>query len=187
MTEVTTVYDRFTDFARRALVRSRDAAASLGHDVTGTEHLLIGLAQTEGRAGELFRARGVGVDRIRAEVVQQLATRGAATTHGVAAEEALATLGIDVAEVRRRADEAFGVGSFRVPRPAFSLSAKRAVKAALAQARAMGQERIDTEHLLLGVLADERDPGLQVLTAMGIDPAALRRSAQSPGRGLPPG
>lgn len=44
----------------------------------------------------------------------------------------------------------------------------------------MGQERIDTEHLLLGVLADERDSALWVLTAMGIDPAELRRSARSP-------
>ncbi len=150
MTEVTTVYDRFTELAKRAIVAARDAAASLGHDLIGTEHLLIGLAQTAGTAGEVLRARGVELGRLRAEVERQLAARGVAATHGVAATEALAVLGIDVGEIRRRADATFGGGSFQFPRPAFSLSAKRAVKASLEQAREVGQERIDTEHLLLG-------------------------------------
>jgi hypothetical protein len=40
----------------------------------------------------------------------------------------------------------------------------------------MGQERIDTEHLLLGVLADESDLALDLLTALDVDVAAVRRS-----------
>jgi ATP-dependent Clp protease ATP-binding subunit ClpA len=150
MTDVTTIYDRFTALAKRALVAARDAASSLGHDFIGTEHLLIGLAQTAGTAGEVLRAQGVELDRLRAEVERQMAARGIAATHGVAAMDALATLGIDVVEIRRRADASFGAGSFQFPRPAFSLSAKRAVKASLEQARDMGHERIGTEHLLLG-------------------------------------
>lgn len=177
MTEVTTVYDRFTALAKRAIVAARDAAGSLGHDFIGTEHLLIGLAQTAGTAGEVLRAAGVELDRLRAEVERQLAARGVPATHGVAATDALATLGIDVVEIRRRADESFGTGSFQFPRPAFSLSAKRAVKASLEQARVLGQERIDTEHLLLGILADDADPTPHVLTALGVDVPALRRAA----------
>jgi ATP-dependent Clp protease ATP-binding subunit ClpC len=165
--------------AKRVLVAARDAAASLGPDFIGTEHLLIGLAQTAGAAGEVLRARGVELGRLRAEVERQMAARGIAATHGAAARDALATLGIDVVEIRRRADASFGAGSFQFPRPAFSLSAKRAIKAALEQAREVGQERIDTEHLLAGVLADESDAAVEVLAALGIDAAALRRSLVS--------
>jgi hypothetical protein len=53
------------------------------------------------------------------------------------------------------------------------------VKASLEQARAVGQEEIDTGHLLLGVLATEGDPAIQVPTALGIDVAALRRTVLS--------
>lgn len=179
MTEVTTVYDRFTALAKRAIVAARDAAASLGHDFIGTEHLLIGLAQTSGAAGEVLRARGVELDRLRAEVERQMAARGVAATRGTAATDALATLGIDVVEIRRRADASFGAGSFQFPRPAFRLSAKRAIKASLEQAREVGQERIDTEHLLLGVLADGSDATLEVLASLGIDVAGLRRTVLS--------
>jgi ATP-dependent Clp protease ATP-binding subunit ClpC len=179
MTEVTTVYDRFTALAKRAIVAARDAATSLGHDFIGTEHLLVGLTQTAGTAGEVLRAQGVELDQLRAEVRRQLAARGVPATHAVAATEALATLGIDVVEIRRRAEAAFGTGSFQFPRAAFSLSTKRAVKASLEHARGVGQERIDTEHLLLGVLDDESDATLQVLTALGIDAGALRRAVLS--------
>lgn len=174
MTEVTTLYDRFTALAKRAMVGARDAATSLGHDFIGTEHLLLGLAQTAGTAGEVLRAQGVELDRLRAETQRQLTARGTAATHGVAATDALASVGIDVGEIRRRAEASFGTGSFQFPRAAFSLSAKRAVKAALRHAREVGQERIDTEHLLLGVLDDESDATIQVLTALGIDAGTLR-------------
>jgi ATP-dependent Clp protease ATP-binding subunit ClpC len=179
MTEVTTVYDRFTALAKRAMVAARDAAASIGHDFIGTEHLLIGLAQTAGTAGEALRAQGVELDRLRAEVERQMATRGIAATHGAAATDALATLGLDVAEIRRRAEASFGTGSFQFPRPAFSLTAKQAVKTSLEYARELRQERIDSEHLLLGVLADASDTTLQVLAALSVDVAALRRAVLS--------
>jgi ATP-dependent Clp protease ATP-binding subunit ClpA len=176
MVEVTTIYDRFTALAKRALVAARDAAASMGNDFIGTEHLVIGLAQTAGRAGEILRARGVELDRLRTETESGLAARNVPATHGVAAREALTTLGIDVGEIQRRADAAFGPGSFQFPRPAFSLPAKLAIKAAMAAARNRGDVQIDTEHLLLGVLADADDPALRSLRAFGIDLGELHRA-----------
>jgi len=179
MTEVTTIYDRFTPLAKRAIVGARDAAVFLGHDFIGTEHLLIGLALTAGLASEALRAHGAELTALQSEAAHRMSARGVAATHGQAAADALSTLGIDVGEIRRRADASFGTGSFQFPRPAFSLSAKQAVKASLEQARAAGQEQIGTEHLLLGVLAAEGDPAIQVLTALGIDVAALRQTALS--------
>lgn len=179
MTEVTTIYDRFTTLAKRALVAARDAATSLGHDFIGTEHLIIGLAQTAGLASEVLRGQGLDLGRPHTEAGTQLTARGVAATDGRAATQALSTLGVDVAEIQRRADASFGTGAFRFPRPAFALSAKHAVRAALGQARALDQDQIDTEHLLLGVLANEGDPALRLLTACGIDLAALCQTVLS--------
>jgi ATP-dependent Clp protease ATP-binding subunit ClpC len=179
VTEVTTIYDRFTALAKRAIVGARDAAGSLGHDFIGTEHLLIGLAQTAGLASEALRAHGAELTALRSEAALQMSARGIPATRGQAAADALSTLGIDVSEIRRRADASFGAGSFQFPRPAFSLSVKQAIKASLEQARAAGQEEIDTEHLLLGVLAAEGDPAILVLTSLGVDVAALRETVLS--------
>jgi ATP-dependent Clp protease ATP-binding subunit ClpA len=176
MTEVTTVYDRFTELTKRAIVGARDAATALGHDFTGTEHLLLGLAQTAGVASEALRAHGVELGQLRDEMVRAMAADGISATRGQAAKDALSSLGIDLAEIRRRADENFGPDALKYPRPAFSLQAKKAVQASLRQAIELGQQRIDTEHLLLGVLAEGDGVAVRVLGTLGVDAEALRRS-----------
>jgi len=176
MTEVTTVYDRFTELTKRAMVAARDAATSLGHDFIGTEHLLLGLAQTAGVASEALRAYGIELGQLRDETARQLTADGVSTTRGQTAKDALSLLGIDLAEIRRRADETFGPDALKYPRPAFSLQAKKAVQTSLQQAVDLGQQRIDTEHLLLGVLAETDGVALRVLAALGVDAEAVRRS-----------
>lgn len=174
MTEnVATIYDRFTELAKRVLVASRDAADSLGHEYVGTEDLLLGLAQTAGTASEVLRAQGLDLARTRAQII----SLGSSASGGRTAADALSTLGIDVSEIQRRADETFGAGAFRYPRPAFSVNLKRVIALSLQQARELGAEVIDTEHLLLGLLADDEDTAaLKVLTALDMEPGALRRA-----------
>lgn len=176
MTEVTTVYDRFTELAKRSLVASRDVADSLGTDFVGTEHLLLGLAQTAGTASEALRAQGIELARTRAAVAAALREAGASSSAGRGATEALSTLGIDVAEIQQRAESTFGPGVFRYPRPAFSLRLKEVVARSLQQARELGGEHIDTEHLLLALLADGEDAAVRVLEQLGADIRALRQS-----------
>jgi ATP-dependent Clp protease ATP-binding subunit ClpA len=174
MTEITTVYDRFTELAKRAVVAARDAADALGHDHVGTGHLLLGLAQTAGSASEALRAAGLDLGRARAEVERLVREEGAADAAGRGAK-ALSTLGIDVAEIQRRADEAFGAGAFRYPRPPFSLRLKEVVRLSLEQARELRVERIDTEHLLLGLLAEGEGTAVQALAALDVDGDGVRR------------
>jgi ATP-dependent Clp protease ATP-binding subunit ClpA len=176
MTEVTTVYDRFTELTKRAMVGARDAATALGHDFIGTEHLLLGLAQTAGVASEALRAHGVELGQLRDETVRGLAAHGITATRGQAAKDALSSLGIDLTEIRRRANENFGPDAFKYPRPAFSVEAKKAVQASLHQAIDLGHQRIDTEHLLLGVLAESNGVPIRVLATLGVDAEALRQS-----------
>lgn len=176
---VTSVYERFTELARRAMVASRDAADALGHGHIGTEHLLLGLTQTAGTASEVLRAHGVELGRARDEVEKLYAAyvreHGAPAARVQSARDALASIGVDIGEIRRRADETFGPGALKYPRAAFSLRAKKTVQSALHRARAQGMETIDTEHLLLGVL-DVGGTGVRVLMGLAVDPESLRRS-----------
>lgn len=171
------MFDRFTELAKRAVVASQDVAIALGHDFIGTEHILIGLAQTAGTASEVLRAHGVELERVRDETVRLLTEAGVPATGGQPAKEALASLGIDVAEIQRRADDEFGPGQFQFPRPAYTPHAKKALEMTVHEAAALGHPmRIDTEDMLLGLLAAGEGVGIQVLEALEVDTAALRRS-----------
>ncbi len=99
---------------------------------------------------------------------------GIAATGGRPAKDALASLGIDVEEIQRRADDNFGPGAFQYPRPAYTEDAKKALEQTLSEARALGQERFGTEHILLGILAAGEGRGLDVLAALEVDPDGLR-------------
>jgi ATP-dependent Clp protease ATP-binding subunit ClpA len=179
MTDVTSVYDRFTELAKRAMAASRDAAASLGNDYIGTEHQLIALAETAGTAADVLHAHGAEPAQVRAETVRQfeayVQAHGAPVPRGQAAKEALSSLGIEIAEIQRRADQTFGPGALRYPRAYYSVRAKKVLQSSYRQARDMGKEQVDTEHLLLGILEIEGS-ATRVLTALGVDTQALRQS-----------
>jgi Clp amino terminal domain, pathogenicity island component len=170
------VFERFTELAKRAVAASQDAALALRHDFIGTEHLLLGLAVTAGTAGEVLRAQGLEPGRARGETVRLLEEAGVTANGGQAAKDALSTIGIDVAEIQRRADDAFGPGAFRFPRPAFTRRARKVLELTFHEAQALGHQRIDTEHLLLGLLAEGHGTAIEVLAALEIEPAALRQA-----------
>ena len=168
------MFDRFTELAKRAVVASQDAALAQGYDFIGTEHLLLGLICTAGTAGEVLRAQGVELGRARDETVRQLEAAGVPATRGQPAKDALSSLGIDLAEIQRRADDTFGPGAFTFPRPGYTLRAKRVLELTLREAATLGHQEIDTEHMLLGLLTEGEGVGVHILTALGIDLTALR-------------
>ncbi|GAA1933817.1 Clp protease N-terminal domain-containing protein [Kitasatospora viridis] len=171
------MFEYFTDGARRAVVLSQDEAIALGHDFIGTEHILLGLIGAQsGTAAEVLREQGVELDRARAETVRILDEAGVVAAGGQPAKDALAAIGIDVAEIQRKADDAFGPGAFQYPRPAYTPDAKRALEQTLREAKALGQERFGTEHILLGLLAVGEGRGLEVLTALEVDRGGLREA-----------
>jgi len=169
------MFERFTNLAKRAVALAQDEAVTLGHDFIGTEHVLIGLARTtDGGAGEVLGTLGVTVSNAREETVRLLTEAGVPATGGAPATEALAAIGIDVGEIRRRADESFGPGRFHFPRPPFTPRAKKALEMTMREAKALGHQHIGTEHLLLGVLADGDNVAVKVLTGLDVDQAELR-------------
>jgi ATP-dependent Clp protease ATP-binding subunit ClpA len=180
------VFDRFTNLAKRSITLAQDEAMDLGYDFIGTEHLLLGLVRLgQGLAAPVLAEADVTPDRVRAEALRSLTAAGVTATAGQDAAAALATIGIDVDEIRRRADDTFGPGRFRFPRPPFTPSAKGVLIAAVREADSRGGSDIGPEHLLLALLENpagpdaEPDPAesssaLAILITLGADPAALR-------------
>ena len=62
-------------------------------------------------------------------------------------------------------------GRRRIP---FTRAAKRALDNALREARTLGDRHIGAEHILLGLLADERAGGRRIFTELGGDAGAVR-------------
>jgi ATP-dependent Clp protease ATP-binding subunit ClpC len=182
------VFEYFTDRAKRAIVASQDEALALGHDFIGTTHLLLGLIGTpDGDAGAVLTEQGVELEPAREVTLRLLTAAGVPANGGQAARDALATLGIDVAEIQRRADVNFGPGAFQFPRPAYTPHAKKALEYTLREARALGHERFGTEHMLLALItvgaSDTEVAAVDVLQELGADQAALRTAvlARVPG------
>jgi ATP-dependent Clp protease ATP-binding subunit ClpA len=169
------LFEIFTDAAKRSLVLGQDEAIALGHDFIGTEHLLLGLVGVpDGLAGQVLAESGVTADRARTEAVGMLAAAGVTGASSRGPVEALAAIGIDVEEIRQRADETFGPGEFQFPRPAYTTEAKNAIERSVSEAQSLGHDYVGTEHLLLGLLATGEGIGVAILSAVGADLDSLR-------------
>lgn len=182
------MFERFTEPARRVVVIAQEDARERRHDRIRTEHLLAGLLATPGTPGEaLLRAAGMG----RAALDAELAGREAGADREGA--EALAALGIDLDEVRRRIDESFGPGALDRTRAArrgrlpghirFDRTAKKALELSLREAIRLGHRHIGTEHLLLGLLWPDNGAAQPILAAHGLTLQGVRAAVAELGRG----
>ena len=196
------MFERFTDRARSAVVSAQDEAHGLGHGYLGTEHLLLGVAHVPGGAATVLDRLGFDAGAARAELVRIVGV-GTATTSSD--DEALRDLGIDVDEIRRRVEQAFGAGALdrdpgaarRRPRrrrrrcdpdPSsgrlpFTPRAKRSLELAAREVRRRRRERIDTEHILLGLIGRTDVVAVELLAAQGIGPEPVRRAILEMDRG----
>jgi ATP-dependent Clp protease ATP-binding subunit ClpA len=168
------MFERFTENARAAVVLAQEESRALGHSYIGTEHLLLGAAAAPGDAARVLADHGATPEVLRAAVRTELGT----SIDG----EALAAIGIDLDEIRRRVEAAFGPGALERRRPAreghlpFTPRAKKSLELALREAIARGDKHIGTDHLLLGVLRDEKALATCVLRQVGAEPKRLREA-----------
>jgi ATP-dependent Clp protease ATP-binding subunit ClpA len=158
------MFERFTEKARTVVVLAQQDARERGDSAVDTGHVLRALFAVPDNLAIMVLA---GFSVRRADVEAGLAARRAAPPVGEAAAdaEALAALGIDLDEVRRRVEEAFGPGALdraRAPKRRFlgghipfAKEAKKALELALREALALKHNYIGTEHILLGMLHGE--------------------------------
>jgi ATP-dependent Clp protease ATP-binding subunit ClpA len=184
------MFERFSRDARQVIVFAREESQRLGHRRIGTVHLLLGLAEdTDGAAGQAFREHGLRPDDLRARV-RRLAGDGQDDGQQVDPldEEALAAIGIDLAEVRRIVEAGFGEGALELAgghgtgrrgRSSITAQAKKSLGLSLRSAIALKHRRIGSGHLLLGLLRATGDDNLalQVLADADVDLDALRATA----------
>ena len=173
------MFERFTTQARQVVRAGLAEARGLGASRIGAEHLLIAMTTTRsGAARDALAAAGLDAGRLRS-----LASPGQAPAPGTGKldADALATLGIDLDQVTRAAEAAFGPGALDRPTgrggsttARLTPEARGALGRALRLAQARGSREITAAHLL-GGLIDQGDNGaLRLLAAAGVDPAALR-------------
>jgi ATP-dependent Clp protease ATP-binding subunit ClpA len=210
------MFERFTDNAKRAVATAKAEARERGDDQIRLVHMLYGLVTSDGVAARALSALGVDAAAVERELGRT--GTGAGAPGGGAPPggadggdaEALAAIGIDLDQIRRKIEESFGPGALqRVPlTPKGPLNwtggpfplddqARLSLVMSLREARAMHRHYIGTEHLLLGVLrAAERSPqgefAAVTLRDLGLDVATAREqalaevlqilSAQPPGR-----
>jgi ATP-dependent Clp protease ATP-binding subunit ClpA len=170
------VFEKFDRPARRAVAGAQDEAMELGHDFIGTEHMLLGLARDpQSGAARVLTECGVTLPEARARTLRILQEHGGLAGHTAQeVKDALVGLGIDLGEIQRRADENFGPGRFRFPRPPFTPRCRRSLEQSLREARDLGHDQIGTEHLLLGVLAEDEAVAVMVLSDLGVQREDLR-------------
>ena len=177
------MFERFTASARGTVVRAQQEAVDAGDDYIGTEHVVIALSQDDGIAGEVLRDAGVTAANLR----QHRREVGADDSAGRLDADALRTIGIDLDDVRRRVEETFGAGALddvpdrtggrrwgRNKHIPFTGRAKKSLERGLRQAIMLGDTRIGSEHLLLGVLDEGSGLGVRMLRDVGVDLAQLR-------------
>jgi ATP-dependent Clp protease ATP-binding subunit ClpA len=174
------MFKRFTAGARAAVVAAQSHARALRHGWIGTEHLLLGLLETpDAPAARLLEAWDVDAEYARAEV-ERMVGRGEPDLDA----DALAAIGIDLDEVRRRVERTFGAGALgrrrcRRPRGSampFTPRAKKVLELALREALSLGDDHIGAEHVLLGLLREGEGVGARILAGRGVSHAAVREA-----------
>ena len=186
------MFERFTGRARTVVILAKAEAAERGDQIRPV-YLLYALASGEGVAARVLA--DLSVD---AATVEHYLDRTAPLGNPLGGEatsgdaEALAAIGIDLDEIKRKIEESFGPGALeRVPltprgplnwagRIALTREAKQALGLALKAARALHHDYIGSEHLLLGLLGvAERNPRgdftPDTLRDLGIDSTQARQ------------
>jgi ATP-dependent Clp protease ATP-binding subunit ClpA len=179
------MFERFTSKARDVVTKAQSVAVQREDGVIGSEHLLAALYEVPDNLGVVvLEAFSVRRDDVAAEM-DRLRDGGP----GPSDAEALATLGIDLDEVRRQVEEAFGPGALDRTRAAqgrdggkwrfgghipFGKDAKKVLELALREAIALQHNYLGCEHLLLGMLHGDTGAAGRFLRSRGVRQDAAR-------------
>ena len=150
------MFERFTREARAAVVRAGEAARRTGAEQVEPEHLLLALASGDAAdaAARALAEAGIDAKAIEEAIEQDLVA-------------ALQVVGVPAAVV-----EATPVHP-RADMPGFGAPAKEALEHALREAVGLGDRRIRSGHVLLGVLHQPPPSLHRVLSALDVAPRRL--------------
>ena len=153
----------FTERVRRVLQRAREEAIALRHEYVGTEHILLGLLGAGGVAEAALQNLGTNLESVRRTILETVRPGPADSTPTAAA----ATGGILGAIA-----ESMGFGH-RMDLP-YTSRAKKVLELSMSEARDLRHSYVGTEHLLLGLMREERGIAAQILVSAGLTTNTLR-------------
>lgn len=177
------MFERFTASARQVVVDAQVQARRLGASEITAEHLLLAVSAGDDPRGATRAAAALRAEGVTHEALEQ-------AFRPPDDEAALRSLGIDLEQVRRRAEEAFGPGALDAGQGGrrgwlrrrragghlrFTDGAKRALEQSLRAALDLRSRSITVEHVLLGLLASDDDRASRALQRLGAPPEAVRR------------
>jgi ATP-dependent Clp protease ATP-binding subunit ClpC len=116
-------------------------------------------------------ARLLGHDHIGTEHI----LLGILSEGGGIAASALTSLGLTLEAARTQVAATAGPGPAPPAHIPFTARAKRSLEQALREAIQLGYDYIGTEHILLGVIHDDKTSGAQALAGLGADLGAVRQ------------
>lgn len=177
------MFERFTKDARAVVQSAVGQCERTGSATVGAEHILLALLDREAsRASFALAALGLADER-KESVRQSLAESRRRAGLSQAEADALAGLGIDVAEIVARVEEVHGVGAMSGDRKdkgwwsghrSFSRGAKDILELALRNAVSRRDRHVGDEHLLLALTVRPGVPG-EVLADHGVTHESLIR------------
>jgi ATP-dependent Clp protease ATP-binding subunit ClpA len=194
------MFERFSKSAREVVVHAQQDARERKHGFIGTEHLLLALFSVpHGVAAEVLDELGVTKADIDADIERIVGTGPGLSERD---SEALRTIGINLDEVRRQIEEAFGPGALDrgpirrrwrrsskqwddrlVGHIPFTPRSKKTLELSLRQAINLGDNYIGTEHLLLGLLTASDGVAYEMLNARGVTLQAAKAAITRRQRG----
>ncbi|HEY5544635.1 MAG TPA: Clp protease N-terminal domain-containing protein [Gemmatimonadaceae bacterium] len=155
----------FTERVRKVLQLAREEAFALQHEYVGTEHILLGLCAEGGGVAD---AALVNLDVDNGSVREQVLKLVRPGKDDAAAAAAPASGGILGAI-------AGSMGLTRQQRDLpYTSRAKRVLELAMSEARELRHSYVGTEHLLLGLMREEKGIAAQVLTSKGLTVTGVR-------------
>ena len=171
------MFERFTDKAKALVRGAQIEAQARGASHVRSEHLLVALLTGPDSVAQAVLRRD-GVDLLALlRTVRALDDRPTASPRTEGDAQALAALGIDLDEVRRQAEGAFGPGALERTRaaqtgpgrsPRWDRSAKKVLELSLREALHLRHGTIGTEHVLLGLLHPGTGAGSELLAGAGV-------------------
>ncbi len=152
----------FTERVRRSLQLAREEATALRHEYVGTEHILLGLVAEGGGVAETALTNlGVNLNDIRTAVMQTVKPGQADGANDTSPG------------LLRAIKDTIGMGRGDRDMP-YTSRAKKALELSMMEARELNHSYVGTEHLLLGLLREERGIAAQVLSNLGMTATGVR-------------
>ncbi len=188
------MFEKFTKDARSVVIDAQQVARELRSPSIDSRHLLVALVAPVGTTSASAMSGGTvpaGLAATGLDAADIAARARRAIGESVTLDaDALASVGIDLEEIRRRTDEVFGAGALeragtrkarRGKHVPFTPDAKKALELALREAIRLQDKSIDSEHLLLGILRADCPAGRVLGPALqdaGSDVSTLRSALE---------